>query len=371
MPLQNFVANSLPTIKAAWLNGVDVLYFTVFNSAATVGQALTALGFSAFGISITQAADAAAGRTALGASAVGSNVFVAADAAAARAAISAAASGANTDITSLNGANVGYVPVRQTVMSGPVDTDGQSAFGGSTGSTTVTATGTLRITAANGFVAGGAQNRVGTIVNPSWTSLSTNGTMYLFVDVNSDGTCTTGSGTLAPTERPGGADVVTNNQFTFNYNEMVGKVGNGTTAVQTYRTYVGQVTVSGGVVTAIVWYALNRRFTGPWVATLPAAQALTTGTHNLGTQEYIAQFEAECTTANVGYAVGDRVDLLVAGLGGTNVYPIGIRKGSLTLSIQTAGGSSTPFLIPDGTTGNGTALTNASWKYRFVCLPKF
>lgn len=65
MPLQSFIDNELPTIKAAWLNGVDVLYFTVFAAATTVGQALTALGFSAFGISLSQAANAAAGRAVL------------------------------------------------------------------------------------------------------------------------------------------------------------------------------------------------------------------------------------------------------------------------------------------------------------------
>lgn len=46
MPLQSFVDNNLPTIKAAWLNAVDVLYFTVFNQAATVAEARTALSLT-------------------------------------------------------------------------------------------------------------------------------------------------------------------------------------------------------------------------------------------------------------------------------------------------------------------------------------
>ena len=48
------------------------------------------------------------------------------------------------------------VPVRQTVLSGPVDSNGQAAFGGSTLGTTVTMTGTLIATAANGFGSSGA-----------------------------------------------------------------------------------------------------------------------------------------------------------------------------------------------------------------------
>lgn len=43
MPLQNFIARSLPTIKALWLNQVDVLKFTVFDDAGTKQAARTAL----------------------------------------------------------------------------------------------------------------------------------------------------------------------------------------------------------------------------------------------------------------------------------------------------------------------------------------
>lgn len=80
MPLQNFVDNSLPTIKAAWLNAVDAFYTTLFQSATTAAQARTALGSTTVGDALFTTASAAAGRTTLG----------------------AAASGANTDITSLS-----------------------------------------------------------------------------------------------------------------------------------------------------------------------------------------------------------------------------------------------------------------------------
>jgi len=102
------------------------------------------------------------------------------------------------------------ITVRQTVELGPVDTNGFASFGGSTGSTTVTASGTLYLNAANGMV-----NRRGSITNPSWTGASTNGTMYAYLDIAADGSCTSGLSTLAPTYRWGGADVVTSGQFTF------------------------------------------------------------------------------------------------------------------------------------------------------------
>ena len=188
--------------------------------------------------------------------------------------------------------------VRQTVLSGPVDSDGLPAFGGSTGSTTVTASGTLVATAANGYGATGATDRVGVIVNPSWTGLSTNGTMYLYLDIAADGTCTTGSTTLAPVYQEGGTYSTTSGQFTFNISEMVGKVGDGSAANQAYRVYVGQVTVSGNVVTAIAWYALRGRYESPWFAV--SASTAYARNHNLGTRpsDYRVLFSESSTGTN-------------------------------------------------------------------------
>src|SRR5258708_33038043 len=56
MPLQNFVDNQLPTIKAAWLNTVDVLTTTVFASASTAAQAITALGLDAIYVKLSNLA---------------------------------------------------------------------------------------------------------------------------------------------------------------------------------------------------------------------------------------------------------------------------------------------------------------------------
>lgn len=45
--LQNFIDNSAPTIKAAWLNAVDALLNTLFGGATTAAQARDALGVAA------------------------------------------------------------------------------------------------------------------------------------------------------------------------------------------------------------------------------------------------------------------------------------------------------------------------------------
>ena len=250
--------------------------------------------------------------------------------------------------------------VRQSVVSGPVDSAGLPAFGGSTGSTTVTASGTLIAAAANGFGASGAVDLVGSITNPSWTGLSTNGTMYLYLTVNSDGTCTTGSTTLAPVYQQGGTYSTTSGQFTFNIVEMVGKVGDGSAANQAYRVYVGQVTVSAGVVSAIVWYALNGRYEVSGVA-LPGVGTATSRNHNIGVPPRIRSVSIVCGTAELNYAVGDEVPVWTENNGGTLTPSLVVAS---ALSIATVRGSTATLLL-NKTTGVSANITPANWTYKF------
>lgn len=188
--------------------------------------------------------------------------------------------------------------VRQSVQTGPVDADGLPDFGGSTGSATVTATGALVVSAAGGHGATGAVDRVGVISNPSWAGLTTDGTMYLYLTVAADGTCTTGSTTVAPSYIEGDAYSVTSGVWSFSKAEMIGKLGNGATADQVWRVYVGQVTVAGGVVSAIAWYALRGRYESPWFAV--AASTAYARKHNLGTHpsDYRILFSESSTGTN-------------------------------------------------------------------------
>lgn len=250
-------------------------------------------------------------------------------------------------------------PVRQTVLSGPVDSAGLPSFGGSTGSTTVTATGTLTATAANGV----SGDYIGSIANPSWTSLSTNGTMYLYLDIAAAGTCTTGSTTLAPTYRWGGADVVTSNQFTFNIQEMVGKVGNGAAAAQTYRVFVGEVTVSGGVVSAIVWYALLGRYRSAETATLPSTSTQVSSNHNIGVKPGQLRFVTRCTTIDNGYQVGDEVDNWGCRDSGPVYSVVSPVADAKAMSISTT--NNAPFTRTPKAGGATFSATLASWAYRF------
>lgn len=252
-------------------------------------------------------------------------------------------------------------PVRQTVLSGPVDTNGLPSFGGSTGSTTVTASGTLIPTAANGTA-----NRTGSITNPSWTGLSTNGTMFLYLDIAANGTCTPGSTTLEPTYREGGADVTTNGQFTFNIGEMVGKVGNGSVANQVYRVFVGQVTVAGGVVTAIVWYALRGRYAGAFVGTLPTG-VVVSANHNIGQVPGQSLVEIRCLTPEFGYSIGDVVQNVYTQNTSSVWPPITVGKSPLATWFTFWTSGNTWGIQRKDTVGIVTP-TLANWAYRMTSM---
>jgi hypothetical protein len=176
--------------------------------------------------------------------------------------------------------NATRVTSRQTVLSGPVDSNGALALGGSTGSTTVTGSGTIVATAAYGSDVRGDIDRVASITNPSWTGLSTNGTMYLYMTIGTDGTATPGASATAPTYQRAGTYSTTSGAWTYNYAEHVGKLGNGSSADQVSRVYVGEVTVSGGVVSALSWYALRGEYEGPWFV-VSAADSVSRS-HNIG-----------------------------------------------------------------------------------------
>ena len=256
------------------------------------------------------------------------------------------------------------VPVRQTVLSGPVDSAGLAAFGGSTGGTTVTATGTLIATAANGFGSNGQVDLVGSVTNPSWTGLSTNGTMYLYLDI-AGGVASPGSTTLAPAYQWGGTYSTTSGQFTFNIQEMVGKVGNGSSAVQTYRVFVGEVTVAGGVVTAIKWYALQGRYQGAWTSTIPAANTTTSASHLIGCADVETDFEIECTTTDGGWAVGDRLrhnSLYANDASARAILPLYADALTVNLIVN----NSTGITASRKDTRTAFITTAASWKYRFM-----
>lgn len=259
-------------------------------------------------------------------------------------------------------------PVRQTVLASAVDSAGLPTFiaAGAGLSVTIAATSVpIYLTAANGFSGTGGTNRIGAIsADTSISGLTDATTNYLYADIASNGTVTLGKTTLAPTYQWGGTYSTTNGQFTFNIQEMVGKVGNGSTADQTYRVFIGEAVTSGGAVSSVVNYALMGRYISAYTATLPGASASASFSHNLGTRilTSMPQIIIKCTTTDNGYAVGDVVYNAGIYPNAGDYAPVPVTlTGRNTAQIAT-GNASTWILVPKAG-GAKTVLTLASWSY--------
>lgn len=254
------------------------------------------------------------------------------------------------------------VPVRQAVVSGPVDSNGYSSFGGSTGGSTVTGTGTLIMSAANGFNSAGAIDKVFQITNPSWTGLSVNGVMYLYVDYN-NGNPVTGSTTLAPIYQQGGSFSATSGQHVFNIKQMQMQVGNGTTAVQAYRVFVGEVAVVSGAVSSITWYAVGGVYESPLQPI--AAGTPTSFSHNLGIRPRVRPMVVLVAQAtDAGYAVGDELSGGYELNTSTNAYGVAVVADSVN-TVRTVPGAN-GVAAPNKSTGAASVLTLASWKQKVI-----
>lgn len=260
-----------------------------------------------------------------------------------------------------------YVPVRQTVLSGPVDSAGLPNFGGATGASSVTMSGTLVATSANGFSVGGGVDTIGTGTNLSWSSLTSNGTMYLYATI-SGGVLTAASTTIAPVYQWGGTPSVTNNTLTFSIQAMTGYLGNGSTAPQTNWVAIGEVLVAANVVSTITWYSLMGRYYSAFTSTLPSASTLVTFNHNLGVYPDNVWFEIENLTTEYGFAVGDRVRINYGspGIGAALVYPITFNYKSFKMKIMNSGSFASGERLDTG--DSGANLTAANWKYRAIAF---
>ena len=269
---------------------------------------------------------------------------------------------------------------RQAIMSAMVDSLGRTALGGSTGGTTIVTTAIgaapasgasyasitsmpLVVNAANGY----GDDIVGTSTsNLTWTGLNSAPavTYYLYLDVATDGTVTTGSTTVAPTYQNGGTPSTTAATDTFNIEQMVMWCGNGATAVQTYRVYVGQVDATGGVTSAnLIWYAVNGNYDSGYTATLPAVNTSITSSHNIGCVPRFAQILIQCTTTQEGYAVGDEITPATSSSSGL-IAPFNVAANRKSVYVRT--GAFVAFIFVSASTGINATATAASWKYKLV-----
>lgn len=281
----------------------------------------------------------------------------AANADAARTAMGAADSGPNSNITSLTGlTQVRGLSPTQTVLSGPVDSSGFSAFGGSVGTATLTTAATLKVAAA----AGGDLSYVGSITNAAFTSPGGSGTGYLCLSVTSAGVVTAAVRTLQRVEQWGGTYSTTTGQLTFNIQEMTHKVGGAGVATQVYEVVIGECPYTAGVWSGTpVWYALNGRYSKK-TATLPAVSSAISQNHNIGTPDVRKRLYLTCITAQHGWVTNDHLDGVLQS-DGSQLLPV------VTWADRKSGGftlyTSAGLVVPIKSTGLQATPTYANFAY--------
>lgn len=257
-------------------------------------------------------------------------------------------------------------PVRQTVLFSSVDssgfpnfiTDPDNGLEVAIAATTVP----VVLTASNGAAARGARDRIGAITADTTISgLTDSTTNYLYADIASNGTVTLGKTTLAPAYQRGGSYSTTNGQFTFNIQEMVGKVGNGTTADQTYRVFIGEAVTSGGQVTSVVNYALMGRYQSADTSVL-GPSSLYSFSHNIGVRDAEVLGRLRCTTGEYGYASGDIADLSTYTSSGDSYRPLVFRTSRNACGFYSGDGGVTNALTVINTGTGVTAYpTSGNW----------
>lgn len=253
---------------------------------------------------------------------------------------------------------LGVPGTRQCALFGPV-TSGQpsflpaSAVGLTLTSQSLTST-SLVVNFANGL-----ESYTATITtNLAWTGLTDATTNYLYIDVvPSTGVITTGSTTIAPDYRYDTTYSTSNQQATFSIPEMVMKVGNGVSAVQTYRVYLGEAVTSGGNVTSTVAYAYQGEYYSGAVA-VPAATNLTTFNHNIGVTDVIVDWMIKNVTAQHGYTTGQSTRFANDSTGNDQIPPGNCATRNTVTNI-----TANFYVISNATTGAIAAITPANWTY--------
>jgi hypothetical protein len=277
------------------------------------------------------------------------------------------------------------VPVRQTVLTGPVDSSTAlpvllTITGASLAVTLKATSGSpLVVTFAAGFDASGAVDYISRItadVASAWTVPAAAGTYYLYADRNTS----TGSITYNYTSKdlipryaddsPTSAAVKVIGQHTFLINEMQMYVGDGSAATAVQRTFIGHVVTNGTLASSVVSYMFRGQFQSGTDQTLAAynVDQNFSETHRLGLAPRVASWVLVCIApvADAGYVAGDQVDVLnIVRYDGIRIAGSGSCISATALTVRfpwsTHGNA---YLINKGTYGVTLLLTVANWQLR-------
>jgi hypothetical protein len=262
------------------------------------------------------------------------------------------------------------VAKRQTVLFGPVNSDGTPSFlPASAGglvltSQNISSSFPLVATAANGFISSSASDTTGSITsNLQWT-LPNGATSYLFVTV-SGGTLTANNTTTAPIYQFGGTASTSSGQYTYVISSAQMYLGNGSVANAVQVVFVGEAVTSAGNITGTTAYAYQGYAEYNDTGSLPSASQIVTKNHNLGVNIGVfASLSIVNSTAEYGYAIGD---ILYNGFGSNSSsstpWFVNIGRNYWKFSTETVVAWQTLDLSSPGVLRN---LTGANWRYRLT-----
>jgi len=149
----------------------------------------------------------------------------------------------------------------------------------------------------------------------------------------------------------------------------VPKKYNGTSWTEFQYVKLGEITRTAGVLGTPITYALNgRTFLNP---AFPAGLVTTyTYSHNLGTQNFNYVLSAKCLIAQLGYSVGDIVNVgtCFTQNGSTHMNPFAIKLQN-TMKIKTGSDGYGGFNF--GTGSINTTFTAANWTFYIHCIRNF
>lgn len=260
--------------------------------------------------------------------------------------------------------------VRQTVLTGPVDTNGHAqllSYSGQNITLAATSGSPLVVAFAAGYDTSGAVdyiNRLTSNVSNAWTLPTVNATYYLFTDRDaSTGAITYGYTTTRPTYTEDDAASITSGAHTFLINEMQMYLGDGAAAATKQRVFIGESVVGGGAVTSVTSYMFRGRFKSSADIATTLDNSVKTDTHKLGLLPRSFRCVLVCQNAVQGYAVEDEMQANCHGYLGVNVE---VSASATTLSTRAPwlGATYAPYIQQTAAAGLA-ALVAADWKWRF------
>lgn len=279
-----------------------------------------------------------------------------------------------TDYQLLSSAGEGSIsalPVRQTVLDGPCDSNGYANFLSAGSGLTINIAATshpIRLSFAAGFGENGPIDYMGSIsADTTVPNLTASAVCYLYVDRSVvDSSITLGFSTVAPVDQFASPSSPAADQHWFDLSTMKMKRWTGSAWEEKHRIFIGEVVTGVSSVTSSVTYALRGEYVSGDTS-LQSAGVATNFNHNIGTKMISVEAIMVCQTAQDGYSAGDIAPLIAC----TNTaYEIPNAKPwriSSSCAMSTlAGYAGNGWWLQNATKGAFTSITPSYWKQRIT-----